>query len=434
MDAAIGDFSEADILVEGTKIIAVGTDIAAEATVVDAEGMIALPGLVDAHRHLWSAMFRRAIPDADGQAYSDLANSIIPVLSEEDIAAATRLSDVAAINAGITTLLDHCHVSKSSAIVDAAIRAHRESGIRSVFSYAPPRDGPSLPQHPGDLERLLERHLTCGNALNSLRLGTRLISENFALARRLGVGITCDGVFGLPTPLRPNDSSARLLDMYRAGELGPDVTIIHGTGFSDEVLSALDDCGAALTLAPTSDSSLRGLANSTPPIQGVLDHGLVDRTGISIDIEVALSPDLFAQMRGILTIQRLLANRKWARGDAAAPPQLTARDVLTMATRGGARACGLLEKTGTLTPGKEADIVLIHAEDIMNGPLNNAVGTVVLGAGVDSVDTVIIGGRLRKWQGDLVGYDQHAIVDAARRSRDRIAQSIETWEPGRVLV
>jgi cytosine/adenosine deaminase-related metal-dependent hydrolase len=212
--------------------------------------------------------------------------------------------------------------------------------------------------------------------------------------------------------------------MYEAGELGPDVTIIHGTGFSDKVLAALADCGASIVLAPTSDSSLRGLANSTPPIQGILDHRLVDRTGISIDIEVALSPDLFSQMRGILTIQRLLANRQWADGDIDAPPQLAAQDILTMATRGGARACGLSDRIGTLTPGKEADMILIQANDIMNGPLNNAIGTVVVGAGVDSVDTVIVGGRLKKWRGDIVGYDTHAIVAAAARSRDRIALSI----------
>ena len=225
---------------------------------IDASGMIVMPGLIDAHRHLWSAVFRRAIPDADGQVYSDLANSLIPVLTEEDIRVATVLSDASALNSGVTTLLDYCHVSKSSSIVDAAIEAHRESGIRSVFAYAPPRAGPSVPQHPGDLERLLEAHLSKFDPLASLRLGTRLISENFALARQLGVGITCDGVFGLPTPLRPHHSSDRLLEMYKAGELGPDVTIIHGTGFPESVLAAIEDCGAALVLAPTSDFQSEG--------------------------------------------------------------------------------------------------------------------------------------------------------------------------------
>ena len=165
----------------------------------------------------------------------------------------------------------------------------------------------------------------------------------------------------------------------------------------------------------------------------MLDHRLVARTGISIDIEVALSPDLFAQMRSIITIQRLLANRRWINEGEKAPAQLGVRDVLTMATIGGARASGVSDKVGTLTPGKEADLILLRANDIMNGPLNNAVGTVVIGVGVESVDTVIVAGRLKKWRGELVRVDEEALVSAARRSRDRLAQFIETWSPKRIL-
>lgn len=434
MDCDLGDFVKGDVLVEGAEIAAVAPSVEATATAVDASGMILIPGLVDAHRHSWSSAFRRAITNADGAAYSNLANSLIPALREEDVHIAAMLSDAGAIQSGITCLLDHSHMSKSSAVCDAAVQGHIDSGIRAVYSYAPPRSGPSDPAHPSDVHRLIDRFFTSGNHLITLRLGSRLISENYALARELGLGITSDGVFGVPTPLRPDASSHRLLEMAAAGELGPDVTLIHGTGFPDKVMEALRDHGVCLVLAPTSDSTLRGLGNSVPPIQQVIDYGMLERTGISVDVEVALTSDLFAQMRAIFLIQRILANKDWAEGAASAPTPMSVRDVLTMATIGGARASGLAASIGSLTPGKQADLVMIRATDINLGPLNNAVGTVVIGAGVDNVHGVMIGGRLKKWCGRLLRLDESAILRAATASRDYLAATTGLWKREDVIV
>ena len=139
-----------------------------------------------------------------------------------------------------------------------------------------------------------------------------------------------------------------------------------------------------------------------PPIQKVMDFGLLERTGLSVDIEVSLSPDLFAQMRAVLTIQRVLANQGWARGAAKPARNITAREILGIATIGGATAIGTEKKCGSLRPGKEADIVLIRATDVTTGPLNNAFGTVAVGANVNNVDTVMIAGKVKKWRGQLM--------------------------------
>ena len=134
-------------------------------------------------------------------------------------------------------------------------------------------------------------------------------------------------------------------------------------------------------------------------------------------------------MRAVFLIQRVLSNKRWAEGDRTAPAPMTVRDVLTMATIGGARANGLLNKIGTLTPGKEADIVLIRANDIATGPLNNAIGTVVIGAGADNVDTVIIAGQIRKTRGKLVGVNEAAVMRADEgiaRLSGRCHRALET--------
>ena len=433
MDAAIGDFVTGDVLVEGRRIAAVRPEIDATANVIDASGMIVMPGLVDAHRHLWANAFRRLLANADGAGYSRFANSLIPYLREEDVFIASALGGWSAIHSGITSMLDYSHIAKASAICDAAVLGHQSSGIRAVYAYAAPRTGPSNPAYPGDLERLIQRFFTSEDQLLSLRLGTRMDSANYALARRFGLGITSDGIFGIATPLRPESSASRILDMARAAELGDDVTLIHGTGLADDVMKAIADSGVCVVLAPTSDTTLRGLGNSVPPIQGVLDHDLLHRTGISVDIEVALCSDLFAQMRAIFTVQRVLANLRWSAADTRAPKPIKVRDVLTMATIGGARASGLDKKVGSLTPGKEADIIMVSADTINTGPLNNAAGTVVIGAGSEDVDTVFIRGRLKKWRGQLVGVDVEAVMRTAKQSRDRLAQASGLWQPADIV-
>jgi 5-methylthioadenosine/S-adenosylhomocysteine deaminase len=427
MDPAVGDFLSADVLIDGTKIADVRPGIpAAGATTIDASNMIVIPGLVDAHRHGWQNVFRRVIPNADLQQYGDFANALIPAMRAEDVYIANLITGLAALHTGVTTLLDYSHISKTAAISDAAIKGHVDSGIRAVYAYAAPRNlAASL--YPQDIRRLKKQFFSSADQLITLRLGTALDAANYALAREVGVGIHSDGIFGVTTPARAS-SSPVILEMAKAGLLGPDVTLIHGTGFSDEVLRVLAERGVCLVLAPTSDAVLRGLGNSLTPIQGIVDHGLLRRTGLSVDVEVSLSPDLFAQMRAVFTIQRLLANIRLADGDTSAPPNISAREVLTLATIGGATASGLAGRTGTLTPGKAADVVLIRGNDLTLGPLNNAYGSVVIGAGPDNVDTVIVGGRIRKSSGRLVGIDEAGVMRQAQASRDFLGAATGLWK------
>jgi 5-methylthioadenosine/S-adenosylhomocysteine deaminase len=199
------------------------------------------------------------------------------------------------------------------------------------------------------------------------------------------------------------------------------------------VMQALKDTQSNLVLAVTSDGTLRGLGDSTAPIQQAINFGHLDRTGLSVDVEVCLSTDLFAQMRAVFQLQRVLSNRLWAYGEPNPPATMNVRDVLRIATVGGAAAAGLSHKIGTLTPGKQADIVLIRANDISTGPLNNAYGTVVTGATSGNVDTVIIGGKVKKSRGKLVGNNPSSILRDAKKSRDFLAKAAKLWVPEDIL-
>jgi cytosine/adenosine deaminase-related metal-dependent hydrolase len=127
---------------------------------------------------------------------------------------------------------------------------------------------------------------------------------------------------------------------------------------------------------------------------------------------------MFTEMHVMYAAHR--GKAKEARFDPAVPdyPEVTVREILESATIKGAEGCALDHKVGTLTPGKEADIVLIDANDIAIFPTHNAFCTVVEGASPGNVHTVIIGGKIRKSAGKLVGYDLDAIKTRSADSRD----------------
>lgn len=238
-----------------------------------------------------------------------------------------------------------------------------------------------------------------------LAFGPRLA----AVARELGVGVSIDAVFGEP-------SSRAVLRWARDGFLGPDTTLIHSTGLTGEAWQAMGDAGVTVALAPTSDAQI-GLETAVPAVDEALAAGI--RPGLSIDVEVALSSDMFTQMRALLAIQRMRAVNA-AYGTTSEVRRITTRDVLDFATLQGARTNGLDHVTGSLTPGKQADLLLIDAEAVNKMPLNDAVGTIVLGTDPRNVRAVFVAGRVRKWDGELLHVDLSTLRESVHASRDGI--------------
>ncbi|MGM1065116.1 amidohydrolase family protein [Saccharothrix sp. Mg75] len=420
VDPATGTLAGGDVLVEGPTIAAVGHALpVADAVVVDATGMIAAPGFVDTHRHAWEAQLRRVMPDVDdlGAYVTETLLGYAPAYRPEDMYTGTKLAALTAIDSGITTMLDFSHNSRTAAHSDAAVRALRDTGVRGVHAAMGPHFGAWDHQWPADLARLRDQHggdlltfrLAClatdGIAGPDLAYGPALARH----ARELGVGVSVDAVFG-------ESSSRAVLEWERQGLLGPDVTLIHATGLTADAWRAIGDTGTTVALAPTSDAQI-GLETAVPAVDEALAVGV--RPGLSIDVEVALSSDMFTQMRALLAIQRMRAV-EGAYGTDRTPRRIGVADVLDFATLQGARTNGLGDVTGSLTPGKQADLLLITAEALNTMPLNDAVGTVVLGADARNVDTVLIGGEVRKWAGEVLDVDLAALRDEVTASRDHV--------------
>ncbi|WP_230540497.1 amidohydrolase family protein [Salinispora arenicola] len=198
------------------------------------------------------------------------------------------------------------------------------------------------------------------------------------------------------------------------GLLNPDLTLIHATGLTPDAWRAMGDAGVTVSLAPTSDAQI-GLETAVPAIDEALGVGI--RPGLSIDVEVALASDMFTQMRALHAIQRMRAVHG-AYGTDTVPHRITTRDVLDFATLQGARTNGLGDVTGSLTPGKQADLLVVNAGDVNTMPLNDAVGTLVLGADARNIETVVVAGRVRKADGRLVGVDVDTLRGEVTASRD----------------
>lgn len=408
MDPKIGNFVKGDILIQGKKIAAVAPELKAPAQsqVIDASNTIVIPGFVDAHRHSWEGQLRRIIPNGAIAAYMAATHQgFARYYRPHDMYVGNLITALGCIDAGITCIIDNSHNSRSSAHSDAAIQALFDSGIRAVHASGAPQTGDWDRQWPQDLGRLQKRFFASDDQLVTLRMYSALSRENWEVARGLGLRITTESTG--PSPLMEEFSKQKLL--------GPDVTYNHCNGWPDAYWQWVRESGGTVNVCPRSDPQY-GLGEGIPAFQKAIDHRI--RPAFSIDNETSYGTDMFTEMRVAFNIQRALATNRRAGGDPSAPPMVSVQDILECATVSGAANAGLVDKCGTLTPGKDADIVMIRTDDINLYPSNHAIGTVVAAADVRNIDTVIIGGRIRKFRGKMAGINMEKFRQLADESRN----------------
>jgi 5-methylthioadenosine/S-adenosylhomocysteine deaminase len=421
LDRAVGDFEQADVLVEGGKISAVRPGIdAPNAEVIDASKAIVMPGFVDTHRHMWQGFLRNVLPDGSLEDYRNIVQRKFgATMTADDVYAADLLSALGAIDAGVTCILDWSHIHNTPEHSDAAIKGLAESGVRAVFAYGNPQNDTGryweMKGHkfPEDIARLRKQYFASDDQLLTLYMAAPsasldLVLGSFKAARDVGARISIHvgvGEFG---------RSALLEKLNAEKALGSDTTYIHCCTLNDTEWKLIRDTGGTVSIASYVET-LMGHGN--PPTQKAIDLGI--RPSLSVDVETSVPNDFFQQMRTVLSLQK---NEVWARrlaGDKNPPRFLTAREVLEFATVEGARANGLERKIGTLTPGKDADIILLRTDRLNVMPMNNAVGAVVTSMGSQNVDTVLIAGKVMKRGGQLVGVDWDRITRIGNEAQER---------------
>jgi len=412
LDPQVGDFANGDVLIEGKKILAVGRNLNAAALVIDAGGMIVMPGFVDTHHHQYETILRGILADGvlgspgDGKkTYQGVIQGIFtPVYQPADAYISELVASLNQLNAEVTTTVDTSQVSHTPAHSDACIAGLKESGRRAVYTYSPGL-GPGS-QYPRDLLRLQAQYFSSADQLLTLELNAAPNADNWALARQAGVPIICHIV---------GDRSGNFEAIGKAGLMGPDNEYIHCTQLNETHWKMITDTGGKVSIAPAIEMQMR---HGMPPLQTALDHGI--QPSLSVDVECNMTADMFSVMRATFTLQRALVNERSLAGEQNLPPLLTCRDVIEMATIGGARAAHLDHKIGTLSPGKEADITMLAVDRINVFPLNNVPGTIVTLMDTSNVDTVFVAGRVVKWQGKLVGVDLGRLRRMIDKSRDGV--------------
>jgi 5-methylthioadenosine/S-adenosylhomocysteine deaminase len=469
LDPKVGDFERADVLVEGKTIAAVGLNLAAgDALVVECAGTIVMPGFITTHHHQYETLQRSLIPDGllagpwPQESYQSLVQNVwtagriadpatpgrfvwdlgrVPY-DPEDGYIAQLVACLSEMSEGITTGTDVSQANHTPAHTDAMVKGLVESGRRTVFAYTggTDRSAEGIPyEFPGAMNdstkgigRLARTYFSSRDQLVTLGLqispGPAFPGATYTgwqLARAFGAMITGHNV-GNAAGVVAAAADAR------NGTDWSDVTFIHATRWQDtpraqvgvgasaypksstsRAWEIVRDRGAHVSIAPLIEMQMR---HGMPPFQEALNHGILP--SLSPDVDTNMTTDPFSLMRSAFCLQRALAN------DLAVPPVVTSRQVIEMATIAGAAANRLLDKVGTLTPGKEADIVVLDARNINTWPMNNVPGTVVTMMNPRHVRHVMIAGKGVYWSGALVGWDLESLLRRVEQARERVLARI----------
>jgi 5-methylthioadenosine/S-adenosylhomocysteine deaminase len=412
MDASVPNLAAGDVLVEGDRIAAIGANLPEDGPdVIDASGSIVMPGLIDAHHHMWLGLVRRMMPNVDDlNDYFDLIGHKMGMQYRPiDMYLSTKLTAVSSLDAGVTTIIDACHLSLSPEHTDAALDAVNQTGIRALHMVgAPLNDQASVAHLPGDFERLAQKW----NAGGLVRVGMfgQINLDWWKIAHSLDLRILTEF---------SGDWFQLGLEFAEKGLLGPHNIFNHCTRLPQATWKLFADAGVNVSVNPRSDA-LFGFDDETFAYQQAIDHGLTPAIGI--DLDTAFGSDMFGEMHALFILQRSVMRGRRFRGESDAPAPIAVEDVLKAATVHGARVAGLENSIGALAVGKQADIIMVRTDGVGVFPVTNAIGTIVQAVERADVDTVMVAGQLRKRAGKLIGVDLSKLRTEVDASRDYLLE------------
>jgi 5-methylthioadenosine/S-adenosylhomocysteine deaminase len=429
VDPARADLPAGDVLVRDGVIVDVGVNLAtsqADAEVIDARGRLVMPGLIDTHRHVWQGAIGGFTPQITGVGYGPAVLTGISLKhTPDDVYAGTLWGALQALDAGITTIADWAHNDQSPAHADADLRGLRESGIRGYFLYGgpgPATDDPN-PPHPADARRMRDEYFASGSH-GRLRMGMALRGPAFTSSERNAADFAFARELGLPISIHVGMAGTgdAVAALERDRLLGSDVNYVHGNFLTDAEWDLLAASGGTMTITPSTDMLMQ--FGTFPSTGAALSRGIV--SGFGIDTICSAGTDLFSEMRLALAAERSRANASRVSSDQMVPTvDLHQRDMLRLATIGGARVWNLDDEIGSLTPGKQADIAVIDMRSPHLDGFGDPVAVMVLGAGPADVETVIIGGDIVKREGQLVGSHVSKALDLMHQTQDRLRSGLD---------
>ena len=460
LDPRVGDFEKADMLIDGQRIAQIAPTVSAgDAEVVDCAGTIVMPGFITTHHHQYETLQRSVIPDGlltgawPQESYGSVVQNIWTAGRIADAADPNKIiwdlgrhpydpddcyiSELVAclseISEGITMGTDTSQSSHTPEHTDAMIKGLMDSGRRMVYAYSAGIDRTAdgfAYEFPGAMNdttkgigRIAKKYFSSKDQLVTLGFGggpgpaaPGVDFTGWQLARAFGASIHNHNVGGQNIVLSAAADP-------RNGTDWSDVTFIHCTRWQKPAWEIWRDRGAHVSIAVLIEMQMR---HGMPPFQQALDHGILP--SLSPDVDTNMTTDPFSLMRGAFCLQRALANDlafpETNPNHVPVPQAVTCRQVIEMATIAGAASNRVLDKVGTLTPGKEADIIVLDAHSINTWPMNNVPGTVVTMMNPRHVRDVVIAGKVVYWKGKHVGWDIDKLLGQIEQARDRVLARI----------
>lgn len=421
MDPEHNELNRTDVLIADGKIAAIGRDLpVGDAEVIDATGMILMPGMVDGHRHVWQGLQAGLVTktmQGYGFKYNDNKIRYMVCFTPEDLYLANYVGGLMAIDSGVTCVKDYAHIHYTPERASAAARGLQDSGVGGWYCWQTshtPEYGPgstltlaeamaqrAAPPENWRYEHLAKMRETIFSDTDApLRMGAALSVEPWSIAAQTSeIGRCREAGAGLitqhySTPVNPSPGGYRgIVDLAQAGLLGPDLHFDHSNNITAEELLLLRDTGGMV-----SSTVLGEFPYADPPCHWRARKAGV-AAGLGIDVALAVTSDYFETVRG--------AYWSMYRSPEGAEEAKTynAVDVLDFATRLGARSLGLGDVTGSIEVGKRADLVLLNTDRFGFPLLGPLAERVVNFANWTDVDSVFVAGVARKRRGAMVGAD-----------------------------
>jgi cytosine/adenosine deaminase-related metal-dependent hydrolase len=435
MDETVGELPAADVLIEDGVIAAVEPRVdAQDAEVVDVSGHVVMPGFVDTHRHTWQTPFRGICADWTLEEYfRGIRMSISPNCSAQDVYAGNYVGALEALEAGVTTILDFSHCNNTPEHADGAIQGLRDAGIRAMFAYGyypAPSAAPVFTDHEqrlADARRIRARELSSEDAL--VTMGVALTEVGLLPFEQTIAEARSARELGVPSVLHTGCNRGSLVtegipELDHHHLLSADQVHVHCNTLDDRNLRRLADNDCKVSSSPETEIQM-GMGH--PVIGRVLELGM--RPSLSCDVSSSNSGDMFSQMRIGLQFERCMRNDIFnARNQMPDHLDLTVRDALRWGTVNGAHAMGLEHRIGSLTPGKQADVIVVGGRRLNMVPMADPVGCLVAQANPGNVRHVLVAGRFVKRHGELVDVDLDHAIGLAQNSCERVLGAVTAGE------
>ncbi|HEX2930613.1 MAG TPA: amidohydrolase [Candidatus Binatia bacterium] len=387
---------------------------------IDAAGCVLMPGLINAHTHLYQVLLRAVWEDLELMSWLRRIYGCARVLRPEHFYAGSLLGCMEAIRSGVTTVCEHNFLNPSSDCAFETIRAMQDSALRAVFARTVMDTGEIVPECVKEkpeqafrhIENILAKHkrgaeLNFMTGPNTPPINTTpaLLREvrRFADDKSLGISAhVAESKSVVECVQREHSKNGVVEFLQESGIPARNSIFAHSVHVSEDEIKILKETGTSVSHNPVSNMML---GDGVAPVVEMLRQGV----NVALGTDGAASnhsQDLFDTMKAASLLQKVHHQNAGI---------IDAYSVLRMATAGGAKALGLDSTCGTIEVGKRADLILINVETIHSQPINDIFSQIVHCAKASDVRTVMVNGEMLLRDGKLTRHDEQQILADARQ-------------------